>query len=150
MNPNGQPSSLLVVGYGNTLRSDDGVGPRVAEAIAELALPGVQTLSCTLLTPELAEPLSRFTRVVFIDAAVDGGKSIELRRLEPAESSQITGHAAAPGTLLALARDVFGRSPEAWLLAIPVADMTLGDSLSGVAQRGFKDALKEVRRLASS
>jgi Ni,Fe-hydrogenase maturation factor len=33
------PAGLLVIGYGNTLRRDDGVGPRVADAIAALALP---------------------------------------------------------------------------------------------------------------
>ena len=35
------PAGILVIGYGNTLRGDDGVGPKVAEAVAALALPGV-------------------------------------------------------------------------------------------------------------
>ena len=50
---------VLVIGYGNTLRNDDGVGPRVAEALEALQLPGVRTLSCALLAPETAEPVSR-------------------------------------------------------------------------------------------
>ena len=37
-------AEILVVGYGNTLRGDDGVGPRVAEAIGKRQLPGVRTL----------------------------------------------------------------------------------------------------------
>ena len=41
------------------LRGDDGVGPRVAEAVGHLRLPGVRTLICPLLSPELAEPISR-------------------------------------------------------------------------------------------
>ena len=48
-------AELLVIGYGNSLRRDDGVGPRVAEAIEALNLPGVQTLVCQLLSPEHAE-----------------------------------------------------------------------------------------------
>ena len=43
---------FLVIGYGNTLRGDDGVGPRVAVAVEDLQLPGVRTLVCQLLTPE--------------------------------------------------------------------------------------------------
>ncbi len=47
---------ILVIGYGNSLRSDDGVGPFVAEAVEALRLPGVHTLICQQLSPEqLAE-----------------------------------------------------------------------------------------------
>jgi hypothetical protein len=49
-------AELLVIGYGNSLRRDDGVGPRVAEAVEALQLPGVRTLTCQLLTPEFADP----------------------------------------------------------------------------------------------
>src|ERR1035441_6445297 len=64
-------AELLVIGYGNTLRGDDGVGPRVAEAIEKLNLPGVRTLVCQQLSPEYADPVSRARTVVFVDAAVD-------------------------------------------------------------------------------
>ncbi|HEY9173382.1 MAG TPA: hydrogenase maturation protease, partial [Verrucomicrobiae bacterium] len=60
----GQPiADLLVIGYGNTLRRDDGIGPKVAEAVAELNLPGVRSLACPQLTPELAEPIAHAKRV---------------------------------------------------------------------------------------
>src|SRR5208282_3684027 len=103
MNPERQESiaNLLVIGYGNTLRRDDGVGPKVAEAIAELALPGVRTLACPLLTPELAEPVSQAGVVVFVDAAVDAPREVQRRPLAPADTSQVMAHAASPATLLA-------------------------------------------------
>jgi hydrogenase maturation protease len=139
--------ALLVVGYGNTLRSDDGVGPKVAEAIAALDLPGVETLACALLTPELADPVSRAKVVVFVDAAVDAPREVQLRPLAPAESSQILAHAAAPPTLLALARDVFGHAPEAWWLTIPVENLSLGEDFSELAQRGFAIAVEKIKAL---
>lgn len=122
--------TLLVIGYGNTLRSDDGVGPKTAEAVAALNLPGVQALACDLLTPELADPVSRAGWVVFVDAAVDAPREVQLRPLRPADSSQIMAHAADPRTLLALARDVFGRAPEAWWLTIPIQNLAIGEDLS--------------------
>ena len=143
------PVDLLVVGYGNTLRRDDGVGPKVAEVVAELALPGVRTLACPLLTPELAEAVSQARVVIFVDAAVDAPREVQKRLLAPAGSSQVMAHAASPATLLALARDVFGHAPEAWLITIPVEDLGIGDEFSPLAQRGFETAVQEVRKCAS-
>ena len=139
---------LLVIGYGNTLRSDDGVGPRVADAIAALTLPGVRALACGLLTPELAEPVARADTVVFVDAAVDAPREVQLRALEPAASSQIMAHAAEPRTLLALARDVFGHAPKAWWLTIPAENLGIGEVFSELGQRGFERAVEEVKRMA--
>ena len=139
---------LLVIGYGNTLRQDDGVGPKVAETVAALALPGVRTLACPLLTPELAEPASQARVAIFVDAAVDAPREVQMRRLVPAETSQVMAHAASPATLLALARDVFGHAPEAWWLTIPVEDLGIGETFSPLAQRGFEAAVAEVRGLA--
>jgi len=142
------PADLLVIGYGNTLRRDDGVGPKVAEAVAKLALPGVRALACPLLTPELAEAVSRARIVIFVDAAVDAPREVQMRALAPADSSQVMAHAASPATVLALARDVFGRAPEAWWLTIPVEDLGLGEELSPLAQRGFEVAVLEIRKWA--
>ena len=139
---------FLVIGYGNTLRRDDGVGPRVAESIAARALPGVQALACALLTPELAQPVARSRVVVFVDAAVDAPRQVQFRSLEPADSCPILAHAADPRTLLALARDLFGHAPEAWWLTIPIEDLGTGEELSALARGGIEIAVQEILRLA--
>jgi len=146
--PQESPAGLLVIGYGNTLRRDDGVGPKVADAVAALALPGVRALACPLLTPELADPVSRARVAIFVDAAVDAPREVQMRKLAPAESSQVMAHAANPATLLALARDVFGHAPEAWWLTIPAQDLGIGEELSPLAQRGFEIAVQEVKKCA--
>ncbi len=107
----------LIIGNGNTLRGDDDVGPRVAETVAALALPGVCTLVCPQLSPEHADPIAQARTVIFVDAAVDAPGKVQLRKIEPADTSQLMAHAADPRTMLALARDVFGRAPEATPLA---------------------------------
>ena len=141
---------LLVIGYGNTLRSDDGVGPRVAEATEALDLPGVRVIVRGLLTPELAEPIACAARVIFVDASVDAPAEVQLRPLSPAATSQVLAHAADPRTLLALARDVFGHAPAAWWLTIPVQNLAIGEELSAKARLGLARAVQEIRRLASS
>src|ERR1039458_9151480 len=143
------PAGLLVIGYGNTLRRDDGAGPKVADAVAALALPGVRSLACPLLTPELADPISRARVAIFVDAAVDAPREVQLRMLAPADTSQIMAHAASPATLLALARDVFGHAPEAWWLTIPAEDLGIGEELSPLAQRGLEIAVAEIKKHAA-
>ena len=162
-------AELLVIGYGNSLRRDDGVGPRVAEAIEELHLPGVRTLVCQLLTPEYADPIARARRVVFVDAEIVQGSEFKVpasgipnpepatlnrepirwRKLEPGETSQLMAHAADPRTMLALARDVFGHAPEAWWLTIPAIHLGFGTDYSPEAEAGFHTAVAEIRRLAA-
>jgi hydrogenase maturation protease len=139
----------LVIGYGNDLRGDDGVGPKVIAALDELKLTGVHTLAGHQLAPEMAEPVSRHARVIFVDAAVDAPREVQLRPLEPAGSTQLMAHAADPRTLLALARDVFGRCPQAWWLTIPVEKLEFSEELSPFAQRGLAEAVEMIRRLTA-
>ena len=139
---------LLVIGYGNTLRSDDGVGPRVAEAVGGLRLPGVRTLICQQLSPEHAEPVSRAGKVIFVDAAVNAPNEVQWHKLEPNETSQLMAQAADPRTMLALARDVFGRSPEAWWLTIPAVNLEFGEIFSLETESGFHEALRRIQTAA--
>ncbi len=140
----------LVIGYGNTLRGDDGVGPRVAEAVSRLELPAVAAIACGLLTPELAEPVSRARRAVFVDAAVDEPRKVRLRPLRPAPTAQIIAHSATPAVVLALAREVYGHAPEAWWLTIPAAQISVGESLSEFTQAKMLEALGRLLELMRS
>ena len=145
----GLKPALLVIGYGNTLRGDDGVGPRVAEAVQALQIPGVLTLICQQLSPEHADPISQAERVVFVDAAVDAPREVQFRELEPGDTTQLMAHAADPRTMLALARDVYGHAPTAWWLTIPAVKLAFGETLSPEAERGCKQAVDLVRNLAN-
>jgi hydrogenase maturation protease len=137
--------TALVIGYGNTLRGDDAVGPRVADAVAAWRRPEVRALAVQQLTPELAEAVAGVGLVVFVDAtsALDGGEVI-VRRLEPADSSVALGHASDPRQLLSLARTLYGSSPPAWWVLVPSAGFELGAGLSALATRGLDAALKEI------
>ena len=145
----GSETALLVIGYGNELRSDDGVGPRTAEAVAEWGLPAVRTLTCHQLTPELAVPIASAQCVVFVDAQVGGQDAVELRELQPRERDEIMAHAANPDLLLFLAKEIFGRSPMAFWLTIPVENLAFGEELSERAREGLESALGKIRELLS-
>lgn len=110
----------LVIGYGSTLRGDDGIGHYVAHALAErINDPDIEVLACHQLTPELAEPMSRADLVVFIDACegcIPG--EIRLCSLEADHSSGSVTHNVNPATLLAASQIFYGCSPRAYLCSI--------------------------------
>lgn len=139
---------FLVIGYGNTLRRDDGVGVKVAEAIAAMELPGVEVITRHQLVPELAAAVSEVDAVVFVDADAVTTGTVELRPIEADEGvGRILAHATDPRSLLALAKKIFGGAPKAWALAIPVNDFGFGDGLSPRALEGFHAAVKQISDL---
>jgi hypothetical protein len=117
----------------------------VAEAIGALKLPNVEALACPQLTPELAEPISRSSVVIFADAAVDEPREVGFQELAPMRGSQFAAHTSDPGSLLALAQDVFGRIPQSWLLRIPAENLGLGEEFSALGQRGFRTAVATIQ-----
>ncbi len=147
---NAKPTTLqvLVIGYGNTLRSDDGVGQAVVERINAWNLPNVQVLAVHQLTPELAEPLSNVNLAIFVDAyPADFGEEVQVYPVEPASSGWTMGHTSAPKGLLAIAQALYNYHPQAWLVAIPAKNFELGDRLSPLAERGIAKALKLIDQL---
>jgi hydrogenase maturation protease len=138
----------LVIGYGSTLRSDDSVGQRAAEAVAAWERPGVETLAVHILGPDLAERIARSRLTVFIDARVDDiEKGVVVRALEPGEGNKAMFHQADPSQLLTLARVVFGACPPAWMVTIPAVETGIGESLSPTTERELGNALLEIARL---
>lgn len=141
-------SHYLVIGYGNTLRHDDGVGVQVAEAVAGLNLPGVDVIARQQLTPELAASISKADTVIFVDADSTASQT-EFRPIEPVSAGQMLAHVTNPRTLLALSKELFGSSPKACWLAVPVEDFTFGFGLSARSERGLLTAVKLIRNLVT-
>ncbi len=140
-----------MIGYGNTLRSDDGVGQRVAVAVASWALPGLETIVVHQLTPELAERLVSAELVIFVNARqAEIGAAVEISLLEAANSVEALAHASDPRWLLALTEAAYGRRPRAWMLTVPATDFSLGEALSVTARSGANDALGRIAALISS
>lgn len=119
---------MLVIGYGNDLRSDDGAGRVVADRIEDMGLPGVRVVSRSQLTPEMALDLADARRVVFVDASVDAVELVE-RAVGPGSPVGGMTHHGDPGSLLALAADE-GHVPDAVLLEVPASNLGMGFDLS--------------------
>jgi hydrogenase maturation protease len=147
----------LVIGYGNTLRRDDGVGVRAAELLAaDARLAGADVLAVHQLTPELALDIGAASLVVFIDADVSaepGAIRVEplTVRAEPAPAEPGTSsHHVGAAELLALARELTGAAPEAVTVGIGVTDLEIGEGLSYAVEAALGRIVDMVSDLVAS
>lgn len=147
-------SRLLIIGYGNPLRGDDGFGWQAASQLLEkIADPEVEVMAVQQLTPELMEPISRASRVIFIDAAASGEPGVlEERTLAPdtAFDSHKFTHHSSPGGLLAGALALFGRAPEATFYSVPGEDFSFGERLTPSVEKALELVVARVCKAALS
>lgn len=123
----------LLIGYGNPDREDDGVAWHILRALAlELGLSAPASYEDDFpvndrldfafslqLTPEMAEDLTAYDRICFVDAHM-GSIPTEVQ-LIPVESefqrSPFTHHLTAQ-SLLSMCETLYGKQPEAVLLSV--------------------------------
>ena len=123
---------LLVIGYGNPLRSDDGLGWMIAKKLAKRIGKSATVLSVHQLTPELAEAISEADLVIFIDACCEGAPgSWQCETIRGALApSQTFAHHLTPATLLIYARAVLSAEPAAILVSVAGESFEYGRNLS--------------------
>ena len=99
---------ILVYGYGNPGRQDDGLGPALVGRLEEERIPGVATDSNYQLQIEDAVAVSESDTVIFVDAVVRGEEPFTFTELEP--SNEITlhdPHRCRPASVLALCHELY-------------------------------------------
>jgi hydrogenase maturation protease len=142
----------LMIGYGNTLRKDDGLGVYAALSLAELPLPGdLEIRTYHQLSPELSPVLAQIDHAVFIDAALasDAEKpgTINTRTLQPRTSQpgSITHH-FDPETLLAMAETLYGHAPQAALFSVTAASFDLEEGLSPEVTAALPVLIESIKK----
>jgi hydrogenase maturation protease len=136
--------SVLVYGFGNPGREDDGAGVALAEQIQAAALPGVTTDTNYQLNVEDALLLAEHDLVIFADATHNPVDGFRLSRLEPDPGLSFTTHAMSPGAVLALCSRLYGKTPAAYLLEIAGTSFELRE---GMSDEGEKNTLAAGRFL---
>jgi hydrogenase maturation protease len=140
--------TVLVIGYGNTLRGDDGIGYQVAETVAAWQLSQVRSIAIHQLLPELAADIAEVEIVVFVDAvvAIDSPTpEIAITPIFAGEDATFSTHIFTPQLLLGMTQKLYGATPVAYLLTITAIDFTLGANLSSIACRGKNLALDYLK-----
>lgn len=146
-------SHVLIVGYGNSLRGDDGVGCHVARMLEDCYHddPDVKVMGAHQLTPEMAEDVSATEFVLFLDAAM-GAPAGEIKRAKaaPRPGPVSFAHFLDPDVLLAAAIELYGSVPQAELLTIVGASFEVGEGISAEVAQRLPQLFEQARAIVES
>jgi hydrogenase maturation protease len=138
-------NNLLVIGYGNTIRGDDGAGPAAAKALRDL-YPEMDCIAVHGLEPVLAETIGHYDIVVFIDAAVGIDRmSFSALTINGGQGAAGT-HTQSPESLLRLSRDLYNKTPQAVIVRIPAFQTGFGETLSAGTESAVAQCIDEFNR----
>lgn len=136
-------SSILLIGIGNSGRSDDGLGWAFLDRVQQEAdFPG-QIEYRYQLQVEDAAMVSRADRVIFVDSfqgALPGG--FQWAPCNPSRAFEFTSHVLAPAAVMYLCQDLYGKVPPAELLLIQGDCWDLNTQMSDAAQDRLEHALE--------
>ena len=143
------PGRPLVVCFGNRLLGDDAVGWHVADRLAaDRRFRHVDVVTRHQLTPELAEDLSRASRVVFVDACVSSPPgAVDRSKVEvtPETARPLRwSHELTPQALAGLAATLFGRLPPIHVVTVGGASFAAGEDLSVAVEAAVPELVEAV------
>ena len=138
---------VLVIGFGNPLRCDDGIAWQAAGELRR-TLPLADIVCAHQLTPELAERASRADMVVFLDAAghgIPGKVSCQPVSLQSAEVH--FSHHFGPGEILTLCDRLYAAKPRGFLISVNGECFDHGQELSSAAVEAIPQVVAKVGEL---
>ena len=161
--PGTQMYRILVIGYGNLDRQDDGVAYQVINALRRrLGQPalggeereaeelGNQTDSVFVvqLAPELLDMVADYDQVIFVDAHVrDDLSDLHWAPVQPEYAPSTFTHHMTPAMLLALLQILYHRQPVSYLLTIRGHTFDFGQGLSTTTEALVEPAAEQILRL---
>lgn len=143
-------AKILMIGIGNSGRSDDALGWKFADEFSN------QTDMFDIdyryqLQIEDALLITEYKKVIFIDAShtqYDDGYSFY--KCMPARTEAFTTHKLEPETVLWLTNDLFNQTPEVYVMAISGITWELHHGLSDTAQQNFDKAVTYFKKWVDS
>lgn len=142
--------NILVYGYGNPGRQDDGLGILLVNELEEWArankLDHIQFDTNYQLNIEDAEIISNYNLVIFADASVEELKEgVAISRLDGQNDLSFTTHAASPGYIVHLCKKLFNKDPRSYLVHIKGYEWDFREGLSVEAKKNLEKALDLLR-----
>lgn len=144
---------ILILGIGNVLMGDEGIGVHVVNSLEKAALPqDVEMLDGGTGSFLLLDPMQSAEKVILIDATLDGAEPGTIRRLQPKYSKDYPRTLTAHDIGLKDMIDAFylmGNTPEVTLFAVsipPLGEVTLemSPAIEAIVPTVAKMVLEEV------
>lgn len=142
----------LILGLGNILMQDEGVGVRVVEAMRDVPLPsGVDLLDGGTAGLSLLELMEGYDRVIVVDAVEAGAEPGAIFKFRPEDLAAmpnvqlISFHQVGLMDVLQLAESV-GQRPEVVIIGVQPASLNWGTELTPQLQDAVPRVIEFVLR----
>ena len=133
---------ILLLGFGNPARADDGLGPALAEKIESKNLSLVTVEADYQLTIEDSAQVAEHDIVIFADASADGAEPFSFEPVEAKYSDGFSTHSVEPAHIMALAENLFGSKAKGFILGIRGYEFDrFGEGLTDKAKANLKKAV---------
>jgi hydrogenase maturation protease len=120
---------MLVYGFGNPGRRDDGLGVAFAERVEALH-PHLRVETAYQLNAEDALTISEHDIVLFVDASCNPIDGVRLTRLAASHTVSFSTHAMSPESVVGLCAQLYDKAPNVYLVEIEGHDWGMGEGLS--------------------
>lgn len=140
-------SRVLVYGYGNPGRQDDGLGVEFVTMVENENYTRVDCDSNYQLNVEDALTVSRYDTVIFVDASLNARAPFEFLSIQPSNEISFTTHAMSAQSVLALCEELYGKRPAAYMLGIRGYTWDPGIGLTAMAKSNLKKAFDFINAL---
>ncbi len=112
-------NKILILGYGNPGRQDDGLGPLFIKKIEDLGLDNNISLDTDYqLTLETAHDLIGYNEVIFVDASMKASEPFLFELVRPNKNLIFHTHSVTPESIIQLTNNLYEAYPTAYILAI--------------------------------
>ncbi|MEM1520395.1 MAG: hydrogenase maturation protease [Candidatus Korarchaeum sp.] len=151
---------VLILGIGNRILGDDGVGSCFAEALSSLKLPGwIRAIDGGLGGIELLEEIENSDILFLVDSVAaedDPGDRVKVYKvnelpMNPEEAlmmlTEVGRHGVSPEILLSVALAIGKLPKEAYVIGIVPNSIELNDRISEEAKKGCIEALKLIEAI---
>lgn len=142
---------ILIYGYGNPGRQDDGLGIALTQKletwVLENELPGVECDSNYQLNIEDAAAIAQKDLVIFADASEEDIEDFCLSQVDGSSKVSFTTHAASPGYIVQLCKEIFQKEPLVLLLHIKGYEWAFQEGLTKRARENLELAFRYMQSL---
>jgi hydrogenase maturation protease len=136
---------ILLIGYGNPGRLDDGLGPALAARIEAASLDGLTVDADYQLVVEDAFDVSKHDIVIFADAAVTGREPFFFEEICSKSPASLSSHSVSPEAVLFFAENMFHARTRAYVLGIRGYEFNdYEERLSEGAQKNLEKAYQFI------
>lgn len=139
---------ILLLGFGNPARADDGLGPAVADSIEMKNLSDVTVEADYQLTVEDSAQIADYDIVIFADASTNGPEPFSFQLLNARQEGSFSSHSVEPAQVMTLAEKLFGSKAKAFILGVRGYEFDRFDAgLSRKAKANMEKAVEFIANL---